>query len=50
MASARAFPIAAAVPIAPLSPMPLAPSGFSGDSDSTNAPSRGGMSAAVKKR
>ena len=46
-AAVTALAIAAGVPIVPASPIPLAPSGFSGDGDSTNAVSIGGCSPAL---
>ena len=36
-------------PIVPLSPIPFAPSGFSGDGDSTNSVAISGISAAVSR-
>src|SRR5262249_11746019 len=46
-ASPMAFASAGGTPIAPLSPSPLAPSGFRGDGVSTNVFCTDGMSAAV---
>jgi hypothetical protein len=46
-ASATALAIAAGVPIAPPWPIPLAPSGFSGDGVWTNSEMIGGASTAL---
>ena len=43
-AAATAFAIAAGVPIAPPSPIPLEPRGLFGEGDSTNAVAIGGIS------